>query len=479
MENSLTPSNNAKKGFTFFPPDVTPRVTLFPFAIAIQLIACAISGVGFAANKAAFWLGGMVLWLLWFWVMFLIVTPETDMGVRRHYGGLRRGAMIILVIVLATGVGELFVLGLFAPGYTKSGASNDFSKSLEQMQHGFQYNDGTALSQQAAENLLDGQNPYAAANIVTAFIKYNGSYDRITPLQKGRLADVFPYPTPQQLKDVWNAALQHPSAPPPEIESHVCYPSGSFLLLTPFLSIGIKDIRWIYFIYIVAGLVYVAWRVPAGRRLFFIGIVLISLELWNSMSIGETGSLIFPFLLIAWITLGENDWLSAIFMGVAVATKQTAWFFLPFYLILIWRTSGARYAAAATGIIAAIFLAANGYFIVRDPALWLKSLTAPMAQPMFPIGVGLISFVTGGVLNVRSALPFTIMEVTAFAGAIVWYWKYCRRYPDTALVLAVLPFFFAWRSLWTYFFYITIIILARMLTRKSGAELPAPRFAGE
>ena len=36
------------------------------------------------------------------------------------------------------------------------------------MEHGFQYNDGTALQQQAIENLLSGKNPYAHANIIAA-----------------------------------------------------------------------------------------------------------------------------------------------------------------------------------------------------------------------------------------------------------------------------------------------------------------------
>jgi uncharacterized membrane protein len=124
----------------------------------------------------------------------------------------------------------------------------------------------------------------------------------------------------------------------------------------------------------------------------------------------------------------------------------------------------------STGIIAAVFAAFNAYFITIDPALWLKSLTTPMNASMFPMGVGIVSVVTSGLVEIRSALPFAIMELAVFIGGIIWYWRNCRRYPDAGIVLAVLPFFFAWRSIWTYFYYITIIILARMLTSKSESD---------
>jgi hypothetical protein len=56
--------------------------------------------------------------------------------------------------------------------------------------------------------------------------------------------------------------------------------------------------------------------------------------------------------------------------------------------------------------------------------------------------------------------------------AIVWYYFNCRRYPDTALVLSVLPLFFAWRSLWGYFFYFDIIMLAAILINEYGKSTP-------
>jgi hypothetical protein len=462
---------NMKNKLAIFPADAKPRYMLFFLAVVVQLIASALSGVGYSVHAAAYWMVGLVFWLVWFFLMFLIIRPQTDNLLQRWGGALKRWAVIIFISLLFLGVAEAVLLGFFTSRFLDDGINNGTDEVIAQLYGGYRYNDGTALCQQAAENLLAGKEPYANANIVTAFSKYNGTYDRLTPLQIGRFAEAFPYPSMDQLEAVWNEALENPSQPPPEIESRICYPAGSFLLIAPFIAMGIKDVRVIYAIFIVAALIYTIWKIPAKRRIIFIGVALISLELWNTLACGETGIIIFPLLLIAWITLGENNWLSALFMGLAVATKQTAWFFLPFYFILSWRISGFKAAAMWAGIILAIFFIINGYFIGKAPEEWLRSIMAPMIEPMFPLGVGAISLITSGLVDVEMALPFAIAEVVVLIGAALWYWRYSKKYPDIGPVLAILPLFFAWRSLWTYFYYIALIVLARMLIRDDKEAL--------
>jgi uncharacterized membrane protein len=157
-------------------------------------------------------------------------------------------------------------------------------------------------------------------------------------------------------------------------------------------------------------------------------------------------------------------------MGLAVATKQTAWFFVPFYIILLFRTQGIKKMLAAMSIITFIFIITNLPFIIAAPKLWIASILSPMADPMFPLGSGLISLVTSGILQIQSAFPFTILEGIAFVTAILWYWRYCRRYPQTGIVLAIIPLFFAWRSLFSYFFYVDIILLAYIMVHDRSAQ---------
>ena len=450
----------------------TPRTLLFYFAVLILLIASGISGVGFALNSPIFLLAGFGIWIIWFVIIFACVLPQTDITLCNKTKLLKRGALIIFVTVFLCGLVESVGTVIFVPRLIKDqNISADFRQVMTEWKDGFQYTDATALSQQAVENMLNGRNPYAHANVVQALLGYNGTYDRVTPLMVGVLSNVFPYPDNSQLEQIWDKAIQTPLQVPIEVESRVCYPAASFLLPAPFIFLGITDIRIVYAIFFLAGLAYAVWIIPQKKRLLFIGVVLISLELWNSIGGGgEIGALGFPFLIVAWLTLDKNLWLSSFCMGLAVATKQTFWFFLPFYLILCLRTHGMKNMLAGLSIIAGMFFITNLPFLIAGPKLWISSITSPMTDPMFPMGTGLITLVTSGIWHIRSAMPFTVLEAVALIVSVLWYFRYCGRYPQTGIVLAAIPLLFAWRSQFGYFFYVDIISLAYIMVHDRSAQ---------
>ena len=176
--------------------------------------------------------------------------------------------------------------------------------------------------------------------------------------------------------------------------------------------------------------------------------------------------------MVAWLALNKNYWLCAICMGLAVATKQTAWFFVPFYLILLFKIQGVKRLLTGLSIVAGVFVVTNLSFVINDPKIWLISVMSPMTDKMFPLGSGLITIVTSGLINIQSPLPFTILEGIAFVVAVIWYLKYCRSYPQTGIVLAVIPLFFAWRSLFSYFFYVDLIALAYVMVNDHTSQQP-------
>lgn len=468
-----TKHNNIFSMSRFFPDLLSaPRIGFFFVAVAVLLLASGISGVGFVLNSAVFLIGGAIVWIAWFVLMLMIAAPGLITRLEKYRIFIRRLAISIFMILFVMGTAELVALLTFNSIFTQSSNHSGLSQSLKALNHGFHYNDATALAHQAVENLIHGKNPYANANIVTALLENNSSYDRVTPLRVGRFANQFPYPDNQLLKQVWDEAIKNPQNPPIELETKLNYPAGSFLIPAPFFLAGIKDIRIVYAIVVLAGCISAMWLLPRDRRLIFLGVALISLEIWNSIASGETGTLALPFLLLAWMLARKHPWQSAVFMGVAIATKQTTWFFFPFYLIYTFRIVGIKKLMYLSGIIAAIFVAMNLPFAIYDMRLWFSSLTAPMTESIFPIGVGLITLVTGRVLDIQSPLIFTICEFSVFIVCIVWYLRYGRRYPYTAPVLAVLPLFFAWRSLWTYFFYMDLIVFALILMNEKIKLIP-------
>jgi uncharacterized membrane protein len=136
--------------------------------------------------------------------------------------------------------------------------------------------------------------------------------------------------------------------------------------------------------------------------------------------------------------------------------------------VLMLHTMGWKRTWIVTGIMAAIFGASNLPFIIRDPILWINSMGAPMSEDFFPLGVGLVTLITSGLINIQSTAVFTLMEGAVLGMGLTWYFINCRKYPHTGPVLAFFPLFFAWRSLWSYFFYIDIIVLAAIIIDEYG-----------
>lgn len=449
----------------------TPRITLFFVSACVQLIAAALSYAGYFLESPALLISGIIVWLFWFATIFLIAIPATDRFLRKQMRWLKPTAMTVFAILLLVGILE--VAGLFA---ISTGALQDYqlegqiSKLSDTIDRAFVYNDSTALIHQATESLLDGKNPYAESNIITAMYKVSGSYDKVTPIKTGRFAGAFPYPEADEIEQLWQEAAENPMNVPPEFETGLNYPAGSFLLAAPFFLLGVDNLGLINLIFALPILVYVVIKAPRDLRVFLVAALLISLGLWNLLASGGAGFLVFLFLLLAWLLPRKHLWLSALFMGVAIATKQIAWFFIPFYIIFIFNIVGTKRTLAAFAIVAGVFLAVNAPFIISDPELWISSVIFPTTANLFPWGTGIVSLVSSGVIEIQSPLIFTALEIIVGVIAIVWYWYNCQRYPNSGLLLAILPLFFAWRSLWAYFFYIDIIILAGIIINEYGLK---------
>jgi hypothetical protein len=218
----------------------SPRTLLFYFTVVILLLSTVIFSLGFILNNSAILITGSIILLVWFIAIFISVLPQTDTFLSTRLNQLKRGALIIFVFLFVAGLLGAATIVILVPHVIQDkNISSDLHQLLTGVQRDYGYNDGTTLSQQAVENLLKGQNPYAHANIIRALLKYHGTYDTVTPLRTGIFSDVFPYPQDSQLRQLWDKAIQMPSSVLPEIESRVCYPAASFLLPAPFIFIGI------------------------------------------------------------------------------------------------------------------------------------------------------------------------------------------------------------------------------------------------
>lgn len=334
-------------------------------------------------------------------------------------------------------------------------------------------NDGAVMDLYAAQQVVRGHNPYEAANIADALAAVNAPSTTTTPLMDGQFRGTTAYPSEGAVNQVFLNVLNHRSRRgvplPAEFESKYNYPAGSFLFILPFVWAGVHDLRFLYALAVVAMGTYLWFRMPRALRFFAPLLVLADIPLIQLTAGGQPDPLYGLFLMLA-LAEWSTPWLSPLAMGVAIATKQLSWFFLPLYLILIWREQGKREALRRCGLMAVVFLAMNGPFIARSPGAYLASIAGPMTDPMFPLGVGIIALFVSNVLPMLPKVVFSLLEAVAWIGGVIAFVRLRWLSAGSIAVLGTIPLFFAWRSLVNYFYLAPVLALAIYLAARQNAE---------
>jgi len=331
-------------------------------------------------------------------------------------------------------------------------------------------NDGAVMDQQAAIQALAGHNPYHGANIATGLAADNLPSQTTTPLMVGPFGASQAYPLPAAIDRVFTNDLRlRPGVIPPEFESKYNYPAGSFLFILPFIWAGFSDMRFLYATAVILMGAYLLWRAPRALRPLAPLLVLANIPLVVMTTGGQPDPIYGLFLMIGFAEW-RSRWASPLALAVAISTKQLAWFFVPFYLLLVARELGWREAARRGAIMGTVFGTVNLPFILQSPSDYITSISAPMTDPMFPLGVGLIALFTASLLPMLPKAAFTLLEIGAWAlstGAVA---RFRRVLPAAALLaLGALPLFFAWRSLTNYFYLVPILVVAVLFAEKRQA----------
>ena len=326
------------------------------------------------------------------------------------------------------------------------------------------HNDAIALNECAARLVLQGRDPYTDLNLFACYQSLGIGPDRTTPLRSGAFANVTVYPTDDQMDQVWDERANGIGAND-EFVWRPSYPALSFLFLVPIVSLGI-DTNYLYVACLLVAMALVVARAPRTLRPFFFTALLGAASL-SAFTVGGSADLLYALpLVIAWM-YRDRKW-AAVPFGIALATKQIAWFFAPFWIIAVVTERGWRAAARDMAIAAGIFAVTNLPFILHDPQAWLAGIVTPVLAPMFARGAGLIFLFTNGGLPLLPTVAYTAVEVVAGIICLVAAWRTRRSSPELGVVLAIVPLFFAWRSLFSYFFLLPLFALAAIARMPLG-----------
>lgn len=334
-------------------------------------------------------------------------------------------------------------------------------------------NDGTSLDTNAAMLLLEGHNPYTDSNMLDIYRNQNFTLEPnwTTPLRQGQFANRYDYPSIAEFRSALDTALKAGEAP--EFESKVSYPALSFLTLLPFALFKNYNVLPLYlasYLFLVA----IAWKASRPEiRPWVLLLGIANVPMWSSTVGGNLDVLCTLFVVIAWL-LRERRWSTSLFFGLALASKQTAWFIAPFYFVMLWRLYGFKEAVYRCTLASMFMLLINMPFILWNPHAWLAGIFAPMADPMFPMGVGLVGLSVTHLIPFLPTSVYTLLEGVTMIAMLYVYWRICRKRPEAAFLLAIIPLFFAWRSLPSYFYCAALpmfIVISSRLTPLPGQAL--------
>jgi uncharacterized membrane protein len=305
--------------------------------------------------------------------------------------------------------------------------------------------DNVAFSHVAAEQILEGTNPYQLrdrAAIEESAFRFGVPATFVTSTTDGKTLD-----------------------------NLMSWPAGSVLVLVPALALGLQDMRWVVVLFEVAVMVLLWLRAPAALRPLVLLPIVVDPDLFLQFTGGGVMDFIWvlPMLLCA-IALyaGRLHW-SALCYGLAAGAKQQPWLLAPFLAIYIWNMRRedplalrARAVAAFGAVSAAGFLALNAPFMVWSFNDWMRGVLLPFREQLVPFGSGISLLTQTGAVG----LPKEFYSAATFGvwGALILIYALYFRSLRHALWLApAIIMWFGYRSLQNYYIYWVPMVLVALI----------------
>lgn len=262
------------------------------------------------------------------------------------------------------------------------------------------------------------------------------------------------------------------------IITNLNYPALSFLVYTPFVAMGLDDLRVVSVGLLLALLTLIYIAAPRGLKLLSVSVLFLS-SFFLAFSLSGF-DILFIFFLAGAVVLWPNDRRgAAFFYGLACAVKQTVWFIAPFLLILHWREDEAEgldrptrtrrlLTTASWGMVA--FVVPNLPFLLQHPVAWVTGVLTPFGlfgDALVPLAQGLTLPIYTGSVHVNRWF-LRALAASVLIGMLILYWTYFDRWKGAAWVVPPVVLAVAERSLQNYFemFYPIALLLLLLAFRR-------------
>jgi glycosyl transferase family 87 len=307
----------------------------------------------------------------------------------------------------------------------------------------------TALNAHLA---LRGRNPYTSGDHLFTQTLSRFPHAAGSPLRGRTFGTSLDHPAPEWLLAAQRQYVRHPHALADAFDPRTLhsYPALSFLVYVPLLWAGLRNILfldaaiyWLMFAWLV-------WLAPIGWRHWAALIGLAAMPVMAASLVESIDIVGIALALLAW-HMRDRRWLSSGLFGLALAYKQLVWFFIPFFALEILMTYGWRETLKRGALVAGAFLLPNLPYIIASPRAWFTSMWLPMSEPLFAEGMGIITLSISHIIPYAPPLAYALLELAALGVALWAYVRWRGSIGDGVLILALLPIFFAMRSMPSYF----------------------------
>ena len=292
--------------------------------------------------------------------------------------------------------------------------------------------DNATAPHYAAELLLQGKNPYGDYSVSAATARFGLPTTYITLTRDGVRWEYY------------------------------VYPAGSFLVVAPFVAAGMSDLRPVYAAALLAMYLLLFFKAPTQYKAPVLAIALLH-NLFNlNLVIGGLPEPTWALPVLCTLFVRRRVVVAALLFGIALCLKQLAGLFLLFYLAYVWRTQGRRETAIAAAIPTGIFLGVNLPFMVTAPQLWFEGVVGLAFAP-FPVLAEGPAMLGSLLMPWLPGVVYTTLALVILLGSFFWYALSPRAPLLLAWIIPLAPLWFAWRSLFTYFYLLPLFALAVFL----------------
>lgn len=392
--------------------DVISAVLLFSFSIPVVMQYRILP-----VDGTPYWLFGVLFSLLLINCVIAFVAPAGKFFAR--WGNAIKNSVLVLVLCIVLG------------GVTVT-AMVDRARTAPVLG----VHDIILQQEAAMRYLIVGKNPYKET--------YFG-----TPMEAFHYAEI-------GNDNAVNPALYHFVMPP----WYLLFPFTFYYTVRPVVGFFDGRMALLFTMVMLLASLWYWFKNKATARLAII-ITALSPAVVNYFVEGRSDVFALAWLVVSIVLLEKKRYVwSAIMMALAVLSKQTTWFILPFYGWLFWYKTKDHMAVFWKSVVAAIIVGSIitipflvwDYHAFLDSVIFYLSGTSTHSYPVSGYGLGMVLYAAGVIKDIHAYYPFSVWQAIICIPLFIMLMKSCiTSRSQSRMLLAYAVFLMVFWYLSRYF----------------------------